>query len=175
FLFAMAPVLGMAEYVTDEPIRRWRYAASRALDMSPTVVLALGFALVYPRIPASFWRLPRLLPYVLGLCFILLVYHTMQQEGPLIIGLAAMACLIGALSLPTSPTTEWMARLGRLGFGVYLVHVAIIEGLQTLWLMTGRTITWQADLLVFALTVPLSFVFAWVLARTAIGRWLVPM
>lgn len=72
----------------------------------------------------------------------------------------------------------WVVRvvgpLGRLSFGVYLVHVLLCEGIQAVGKRAGVPDTWWFDLVIFAASAGGSFALVWGLRRFAATRWMVP-
>lgn len=73
---------------------------------------------------------------------------------------------------------RWVLRvigpLGRLSFGVYLVHVLLCEGVQAVGKRAGVPNTWWFDVAIFALSVAGSLALTWALRRFALTRWMVP-
>lgn len=82
---------------------------------------------------------------------------------------AGVLMLAAALATPDRFIPEWLARLGSLGYSVYVVHVVILQVTMML-LERGGPLTPAGALTLFVITVVLSFIAAWLGKRTPIVR-----
>lgn len=64
--------------------------------------------------------------------------------------------------------------LGRCSFGIYLAHIALIEGLQAVARRCGLSDTAGLDIGVFLLACVMSVAIAYPLSKRAWGQWLSP-
>jgi surface polysaccharide O-acyltransferase-like enzyme len=93
-------------------------------------------------------------------------------RNALIENATGLLLLVAALQ-PKSP--RWITNVGRFGvvaFGIYLAHLLLIKTCEAVAAKLHWPISWQLDLLIFAVAAAGSTWLAWVLARTRRTRWL---
>jgi surface polysaccharide O-acyltransferase-like enzyme len=66
-----------------------------------------------------------------------------------------------------------VARFGSVAFGIYLAHLLLIKTCEAVATKLHWSISWQLDLLIFAVAAVGSTWLAWALARSRRTRWLV--
>lgn len=98
------------------------------------------------------------------------------------IGRNSLLAMIAGLGWTIAAYGRWapvwlprvIGRLGRLSFGVYLVHVLFCEALQSVGKRLDMPETWWFDLAVFFSSSVGSLLLVWALRQFRVFRWLVP-
>jgi peptidoglycan/LPS O-acetylase OafA/YrhL len=88
--------------------------------------------------------------------------------------LAATAAFMVALAPWRGPISQWLASMGKLGFGVYLCHVLFLEAFITALSQAGVAPSFGVDVAAFVFTIVTSFWFAWLMRQTKWLAWLIP-
>ncbi len=104
------------------------------------------------------------------------IYLTLASEfpAPILNRLAALAAFLVALAPWRGRAAELLGTLGQVGFGVYLCHVLIVEGLLASLTRMHIPSSFAVDMFVFAVTVVGSFTLALAMRRVRWLSWLVP-
>ncbi|MEM9661299.1 MAG: acyltransferase [Planctomycetota bacterium] len=166
-LFGAGALLGVPAG-SDLDIRRWPYELPVALV---SLAMALALRRGWLQIPRRVWTAGVLWLGVISLA----VYALLEGQPPARrAGQAAgVLMLIAALATPDRCVPMWLARLGSLGFSVYVVHVVILQVLLNLLERDG-VLTPAEALAVFSATVVLSFAVSWAGKRTPLVRRVLP-
>ena len=174
----------IAMYILFAPVPTWLPSDQHSL----TVI----FGTVYMRSPA----------FLFGLTFGLLYVSKFKLQVPLALGLAGGVMAVLAAGCSTISTTEavdmvwyriaavgafvvalmpWRgmlatagAKLGSLGFGVYLCHLLFVEFGHAVAHAMKLHPSISQDVMVFVFAVIASFTFAALMRKTAWLRWLIP-
>jgi len=86
--------------------------------------------------------------------------------------LSGLGWLMVALAAWNAPWVPMLARLGRYSYGIYLIHVLIIEGLQAVLHHAGFAVSVPLDLCIMLATFTLSSLIAVAIAQVRWLRWL---
>ncbi len=149
--------------------RRWPYELPVALT---TLALALAMQRGWVRVPRSAGLAAALWLGVLGLAAYALLEGSPPARRP---GQAAgVLMLVAALATPDRFVPAWLARLGSLGFSVYVVHVLFLQVLIQLMERRSGPLTPADAVLLFVSTVVLSFFASWLGKRTPVVRRVFP-
>lgn len=136
----------------------------------PSAFIGVAFALIYPRIPAAFWR--RSLIGVVGALITVGAMGLMWRTPwvpPLWRPVGGFGWLMLALMPWDGPVVRFLSRWGRCVFGIYLVHVVPIEGLQAFAAWCGLVALAWLDIIVLLASVVISSL----LSKILTGRgWL---
>lgn len=148
--------------------RRWPYELPVALV---SFALAVAMQRGWVRVPRSLWFAGACWLGVLGL----MAYGLAAGEPPARrpAQAAGVLMLVAAVATPDRLVPSWLSRLGGLGFGVYVVHLVILQSFMKLLSRDGAW-TPGESLAVFAATVVLSFGAVWIGKRTPVARAVLP-
>src|SRR5205814_10269387 len=94
--------------------------------------------------------------------------------GSLVENLSGVACAIVALMPWQSKPIVNLARLGPTAFGIYLSHIAFLEGAQAVAARLGYRQLPSLDLAVFLFAAVASLLFTLALMRRKWSWWLIP-
>jgi peptidoglycan/LPS O-acetylase OafA/YrhL len=86
--------------------------------------------------------------------------------------LSGLGWLMVALTAWNAPWVPMLARLGRYSYGIYLVHVLILEALQAIFHHAGYGVSVQLDLFIMLVTFVASAAIAVSIAQVRWLRWL---
>lgn len=107
---------------------------------------------------------------------IVCMYLSLTTELPkhVLNRMAATAAFMVALAPWHGRIAQWLASMGKLGFGVYLCHVLFLEAFITVLTRAGVSPSFRVDIVVFVVDVVASFAFAWLMRRSKWLGWLIP-
>lgn len=144
-----------------------------AWNALPVVCWGLALGLVFPR-GLDQLATHRITTLLAGCAFTaLMAWLAIFGRNTLVENLAGILFLIAALQ-PKSPCWIYpVARFGSVAFGIYLAHLLLIKTCEAVAAKLHWSISWQLDLLIFAVAAVGSTWLAWALARSRRTRWLV--
>jgi peptidoglycan/LPS O-acetylase OafA/YrhL len=148
--------------------RRWPYEMPVALV---SFALAVAMQRGWVRVPRSVWFAGLCWAGVLGLMVYGLAWGEPPARRPA--QAAGVLMLVAAVATPDRLAPAWLSRLGGLGFGVYVVHLVILQSLMKLLSRDGAWTPGEA-VAAFAATVVLSFGAVWIGKRTPVVRAVLP-
>lgn len=104
------------------------------------------------------------------------MYLSLTTELPkhILNRVAGVSVFIIALAPWRGAIATTIARLGSLGFGVYLCHVLFVEGVVAVFSKAGIGHSLERDVLTFTIVATLSFGFAYAMKRSRKLSWLIP-
>jgi peptidoglycan/LPS O-acetylase OafA/YrhL len=157
----------------------WHYVFRQGLRVTPTLFAALAFALTYRRIGPDFWRRSGLAWGAFAAVVILVtlghsVFAPLTVLRRLCLSASGVLWLVFCLGPHDSALIRRLAPLGVLGYGIYLMHPALLD----LWFYSLKfaqvPITLPWTLLMWVTTCAACAVLSWVLRRAPGGQLLVP-
>ena len=155
------------------------YIAFQSFNALPAVFFGLAFALLYRASGHDVFRSVATVVVaaaVLLICTVCMVWLAFcgRHEIKLLKNLAGLAAMVLAVQTWSHTPVRWVARLGPLTFGAYLVHILFVEGLQDCLRAFGHEVTWPLDIPLFCASLVLSFGAALLLRQWRLTCWLAP-
>lgn len=86
--------------------------------------------------------------------------------------LSGMGWLLAALAAWRGAWVQWMARLGRCSYGIYLAHVLVVEGVQAIAHKRGFASSVELDVFTMLAAFAISLVITVTIARSRYTRWI---
>ena len=152
------------------------YFLDRAFVMLPSICWGTALGLLLMEDDGTFetdWRIGSF-----GLVLILLgtivVGAAVPHSGPYRMArhFSGMGVLLVALMPVRGEIINRLAVLGRCSYGIFLSHVAFVEGIQAVAARLGAKISWPLDLTVFMLSCIGATALTLLLRRSSKTRWL---
>jgi len=157
------------------------FLVNRSVSATPSLLLGFGLAVLYGRIPSRIWRNGAIavLGLLLNVVAMSLMWRrvdddTMPHYIDIWRHLGAMGWLMVGLVSFQGPAVRYLAKLGKYVFGIYLIHVGVIEGIQAVARRAGYTALPWLDVLVFVAACTISTLLAVLIGSRRWGEWLVP-
>ncbi len=154
-----------------------QFIINRSWSMLPSIFFAMSLGTAFPRIPARVWASRSMLAVGIvmlagGTAIVDTRWQSMLTDNLAGVGAVLIGLVIWPRPLPR--IIKAMAELGVLAYGIYLVHVLFIEGLQAIAAHFGYSGRWQLDLATFILAVVGSILLSKLIVKSRWLRWMIP-
>jgi len=132
--------------------RGWGYTFELSGDASPSVLLALAFAMIYARTPPEFFSKNIMTIAGVLLWLVGIVLLSMWDRQIFLQTISGLGLMIASLNRSSTPLIERIACWGKFAFAIYLLHVLFLEGFQDILRKIGWPLSWQNDVITFFVT-----------------------
>jgi peptidoglycan/LPS O-acetylase OafA/YrhL len=168
FAFGIAHMPAGWNETYDNPtytyVQRWRALPSACWAMTFAWIMTAG-----PRVIA----VPSIVGIAgLGLTLGCLLKQALQGLQTIPRAFTGLGCMLASLAPWSTSGVATLARLGRLGYGIYLSHVLIVESVRAITSRANLAPSGYLDVFTFALSFALALVFVRMLSRFRRLAWL---
>lgn len=141
--------------------------------VTPCVMWGLSVALYYDVLAVTVLRSKWATPVGAAITLVTMLCLCFDYGAVWAKNIGGLGWLLVSLSLPKTKTSELLAKLAPLGFGLYLIHPFIQGVLRAMAQVLHASGSVSIELLFFPLTITGALALSWVLYRNSRTAWLI--